>query len=45
MKTDTLKDFMLVAAFAGLAYWVMRGYKKRKQRAKESREFIHFQLF
>ncbi len=46
MKTnDVIKDVLIVTAFMGLAYVVSRNYRKRKERQKESREFLHFQLF
>ncbi len=46
MKTNDLaKDVLIVAAFVGLAYVITRNYRKRKERQRESREFVHFQLF
>ncbi|WP_418895017.1 hypothetical protein [Limibacterium fermenti] len=45
MKTNTFKDILTVAALTGIAYYIARYYHQKKQRDKESREFLHFQLF
>ncbi len=45
MRTSIVKDILMVAAFAGFAYLVSRNYKHKKLRDRETREFIHFQLF
>lgn len=45
MKINVLKDVLMVAAFAGFAYLMSRNYKRKKLRERESREFLHFQLF
>lgn len=45
MKPNVMRDVLIVSAFAGFAYAVMRNYKRRKRRERESREFVHFQLF
>ena len=45
MKTTVVKDVLLVATFAGIAYLVVRNYKIRKEREREALEFLHFQLF
>lgn len=45
MKTNFFKDILVVAALAGFAYFVSRNYKNKKIRDKETREFLHFQLF
>lgn len=45
MKNNTVKDLMMLGAIAGVAYYVARHYRLKKQRARELRESIHFQLF
>lgn len=45
MKNSTFKDLMMLGALAGIAYYVSRYYRQKKQREKELRESIHFQLF
>lgn len=45
MKNNTLKDILMLGAFVGFAYYVSRYYRQKKQRERELREFLHFQLF
>lgn len=46
MKKDSIiKDVLILVAFAGLAYMVSHNYKQKKLKEKQSREFLHFQLF
>lgn len=45
MKTNDVRDIMVLAAFASFAYLVVRNYRKKKHTDKEVREFLHFQLF
>ncbi len=42
MKT---KNFLIFAAFAGFAYWVIHRERQRKIKEREAREFLHFQIF
>ncbi|MDD2511703.1 MAG: hypothetical protein PHH64_05325 [Proteiniphilum sp.] len=45
MKSNTIKDMMMLGAFAGFAYYISRYYRQKKQRERELRETLHFQLF
>jgi hypothetical protein len=45
MKNNTIKDILLIGVFAGFAYCVSRYYYQKKQKEKELRETLHFQLF
>lgn len=45
MKNSMLKDLLMVGALAGAAYYVSRYYRQKKQKEREMRESIHFQLF
>lgn len=45
MKNSTFKDIMMLGAFAGFAYYISRFYYQKKQKEKEVRETLHFQLF
>lgn len=45
MKNSTIKDFMMLGAFAGFAYYISRYYRQKKQKERELRETLHFQLF
>lgn len=45
MKNNTVKDILLVGVFAGLAYYVAHYYRQKKQKERELRESLHFQLF
>lgn len=45
MKNSTVKDLMMLGALAGIAYYVSRYYRQKKEKARELRESIHFQLF
>lgn len=45
MKNSTFKDILMLGAFAGFAYYVSRYYRQKKQREREVRETLHFQLF
>jgi len=45
-KTSTVvKNVLIIGAFAGFAYAVSRFYCKKKQKERELREFVRFQLF
>lgn len=43
--SSKVKDILLVGALAGVAYYVSRFYRIKKQKQKELRETLHFQLF
>jgi hypothetical protein len=45
MKNSTIKDIMMLGAFAGFAYYITRYYRQKKQKERELRETLHFQLF
>lgn len=45
MKNNTIKDLLVVGAFVGLALYVTHRYNQKKQKEKELRETLHFQLF
>ena len=45
MKSSTVKDIMMLGALAGFAYYVTRYYRHKKQRERELRETLHFQIF
>ncbi len=45
MKSSTIKDMMILGAFAGFALYITRQYRQKKQRERELRETLHFQLF
>lgn len=45
MKDNAIKDLFLVGVFVGFAYYVSRYYRQKKQRERELRESLHFQLF
>ncbi len=45
MKTNTVKNLVMLGAFAGFAFYISRYYRQRKQRERELRETLHFQLF
>ena len=40
-----MKDILMMAAFSGLAYLLVRKYREQKRKNYEAREFLHFQLF
>ncbi len=42
---DVIKDVLIVGIFVGFAYYVSRRYSQKKQRERELRETLHFQLF
>ena len=39
------KNLLIFGAFAGFAYAVSRYYSVKKQKERELREFVRFQLF
>ncbi len=45
MKTNTIKNLVMLGAFAGFTFYISRYYRQRKQRERELRETLHFQLF
>lgn len=45
MKNSTVKDLMMLGVLAGAAYYVSRYYRQKKQKEREMRESLHFQLF
>jgi uncharacterized membrane-anchored protein len=45
MKTNTIKDLVMLSAMAGFAFYISRYYRQKKQRERELRETLHFQLF
>lgn len=44
-KTTGVTNIMVLAAFAGIAYVLVRNYRKKKHTDTQVREFLHFQLF
>ena len=45
MKNSTLKDLLVLGVFVGFACYVSRCYRQKKQKERELRESLHFQLF
>lgn len=45
MKNNTVKDILMLGALAGVAYYVTCYYRQKKQKNREMRETLHFQLF
>lgn len=45
MKNNVIKDVLIVGVFVGFAYYVSRYYQQKKQKERELRETLHFQLF
>ena len=45
MKNSTVKDLVMLSALAGVAFYVSRYYRQKKQRERELLESLHFQLF
>ncbi len=45
MSKNTVKDILMLGALAGVAYYVSRCYRQKKQKQRELRETLHFQLF
>lgn len=45
MKNSTVRDLLVVGVFVGFAYFVSHYYRQKKQREREMRETLHFQLF
>lgn len=45
MKSDTVKDILIVGVFAGVALYVSRYYYRKKRKERELRETLHFQIF
>ena len=45
IMSNKVKDILVVGAFAGVAYFVSRCYRQKKQKQREMRETLHFQLF
>jgi len=45
MKSATFKDILMLGAFAGIACYVAHYYRQKKQKEREMRETLHFQLF
>lgn len=45
MKDNTVKDLLVVGIFVGFAYYVSRYYQQKKQKERDMRESLHFQLF
>lgn len=45
MKSNTVKDILMMGALAGVAYYVARYYRQKKQKDRQMRETLHFQLF
>jgi hypothetical protein len=43
--SNKVKDILMVGALAGVAYFVSRFYCQKKQKQREVRETLHFQLF
>ena len=39
------KNLLIIGAFAGFAYAVSRYFYEKKQKERELREFVRFQLF
>lgn len=45
MKNNKFKDMLVVGVFVGFAYYLTHYYRQKKQKEKELRETLHFQLF
>lgn len=45
MKSNTVKDILILGALASVAYYISRYYRQKKQKEREMRESLHFQLF
>lgn len=43
--SNKIKDILMVGALAGVAYFVSRYYSQKKQKQRELRETLHFQIF
>ena len=43
--SNKVKDILMVGALAGVAYYVSRCYRQKKQKQRELRETLHFQIF
>lgn len=43
--SSNIKNIIMVGALAGAAYYVSRYYRLKKQKQRELRETLHFQLF
>jgi uncharacterized membrane protein len=43
--SSTVKNIVMLGALAGVAYYVSQYYRHKKQKQKELRETLHFQLF
>ena len=44
-KRTVIKNLLILGAFAGFAYGVLHYYYRKKQKEREQRENIRFQLF
>lgn len=43
--SNKVKDILMVGALAGVAYYISRYYRQKKQKQRELRETLHFQIF
>lgn len=43
--SSKVKDILMVGALASVAYFVSRFYRQKKQKQRELRETLHFQIF
>ena len=43
--SSKVKDILMLGAMAGVVYFVSRCYRQKKQKQRELRETLHFQLF
>lgn len=45
MKSRNVNNIITLGVIAGIAYCVSAHYSKKKQKRREQRETLHFQLF
>ena len=43
--SNKVKEILMVGALAGVAYYISRCYRQKKQKQRELRETLHFQIF
>jgi hypothetical protein len=44
-RNNVVRDLLILGAFAGAAFCASRYYRRKKQKERELREFVRFQLF
>ena len=45
MKNDILKGVAIVATFTAASYFIVKLYQRKQEIKRQSRDYIHFQLF